>query len=137
MLALEPILKARLQALPALTGWAVRTGTDLVDRRLLPAAQVACEGAGVAGAQASGVKVEPSWSVTLVVRRSDEAADQLDAAFSAVVVGLHGFVPGQVAGRYWSALALRRVEAPIFDDSSVAGIVLTFSTGAAYLAARA
>jgi len=137
MLSLEPILKTRLKALPALTAWAVHGGTDLADRRVLPAAEVACEGAAVTAAQAGGVKVEPSWTVTLVVRRSDEAAGQLDAAFAAVVATLHNFTPANVSGRYWSALALKRVEAPLFGDEGLAGIALTFSTGAAYLASRA
>lgn len=137
MLALEPHLKTHLQALPALTGWAVRTGTELVDRRLLPAVEIACDGAGIASSQASGVKIEPRWAVTLVVRRSDDAAALLDAAFAAVVGSLHGFTPGQHAGRYWSALALQRVEAPLFGDEGLAGIAMTFSTGAAYLAVRA
>jgi len=137
MLALESILKTRLQALPALTAWVVRGGTDLVDRRPLPAAEIACEGAAVTGSQASGAKVEPSWTVTLVVRRSDEAAGQLDTAFAAVIGSLHNFTPAQVSGHYWSALALKRVEAPQFGDEGVAGIAMTFSTGAAYLASRA
>ena len=137
MLSLEPILKTCLKALPALTGWAVRGGTDLADRRVLPAAEIACEGAVVTSAQASGVKIEPAWSVTLVLRRSDEAAGQLDAAFAAVVATLHNFTPANVSGRYWSALALKRVEAPLFGDEGLAGLTLMFSTGAAYLASRA
>ena len=136
MLALEPLLKTRLQALPALTGWAMRASTDLADRRMLPAVEVACDGAGVTASQASGVKIEPRWIITLMLRRSDDAADMLDAAFAAVLSSLHSFTPGQLAGRYWSALALQRVEAPQFGDEGIAGIAMTFSTGAVYLVSR-
>ena len=135
MLALEPLLKTRLQALPALTGWAVRAGTDLADRRMLPAVEIACDGADV-NASLSVVKIDPRWVVTLMLRRGDNTADMLDAAFAAVLTSLHSFTPGQQAGRYWSVLALQQVQAPQFGDEGLAGIVMTFKTGTAYLTNR-
>lgn len=132
MLALEPHLKARLQTLPALTGWAVRTGTELTDRRVVPAADVRCTGAQVPDSKTGAVMVAPEWTVTLVVRRSDEAANQLDAAFAAVIASLHNWAPGQHGGRGWEPLKLVRVTEPQFVDEGLAGCELLFTTGARY-----
>lgn len=136
MLALESHLKTRLQALPALTGWAVRTGTELTDRRMVPAADVRCTGAGVPDSKAGAVMVSPEWTVTLVVRRSDQAADQLDAAFADVLASLHNWAPGQLGGRGWEPLRLGRVTEPQFAEDGLAGIELTFTTGARYISAN-
>src|SRR3990167_676831 len=85
MLALEAPLKARLQALPQLTGWAVRMGTEHADRRVVPAADVRCAGASVPDRKSGAVMVAPEWQVTLVLRRGDDAAAPLDAAMAAVI----------------------------------------------------
>lgn len=132
MLALEPLLKARLQTLSALTGWQVRTGTELCDRRTVPAADVRCTGAAVADSKAGRATVLPDWTVVLVVRRSDVAAEQIDAAFAAVVESLHNWMPGQQGGRGWEPLRLGRVSEPLFNDEGLAGYELTFSTSAVY-----
>ncbi len=132
MLVLEPLIKARLQALTALTGWAVRTGTELVDRRLVPAADVRCTGASVTDSKAGRATVSPEWAVVLVVRRSDVAAQQLDAAFAAVTESLHSWMPGPQDGRGWEPLRLSRVSEPLFADEGLAGCELTFSTSAVY-----
>ena len=83
MFALNAPIKARLQSLPALAGWTVRTSTELVDRATLPAVDVRLPGGGVAGARSGAVMVQPGWSLVLAVRRSATAADELEAAFAA------------------------------------------------------
>lgn len=133
MLALEPLLKTRLQSLPALTGWAVRTGTESADRRLVPAADVRCTGAQVPDSKTGAVMVSPEWTVTLVVRRSDDAAAQLDAAFAGVIASLHNWAPGQHGGRGWEPLRLGRVSEPNFADEGLAGYELLFSTAGSYM----
>lgn len=133
MLALTTPLKARLVALSALTGWAVRMGSEAVDRRLVPAADVRVVNAGVPDSRTSAVMVAPEWSVTLVVKRGDAAADQIDAAFAAVVASLHNWVPGEHGDRRWEPLRLTRVTEPLFDDVGLVGCELIFSTGARYM----
>lgn len=133
MLALATPLKTRLQTLAQLTGWDVRVGTELADRRQVPAADVRCSVAGVADSRTGAAMVAPEWTVTLVVRRSDTAADELDAAFAAVCASLHAWQPGQVAGRGWEPLALQRVTEPLFADEGLAGCELTFRTAARYM----
>jgi hypothetical protein len=133
MLALTNPIKTRLAALPALTGWAVRMGSEGADRRLVPAADVRCNGAVVADSRTSAVMVAPEWTVTLVVKRGDAAAGQIDAAFAAVVDSLHNWMPGQHGGRGWEPLKLTRVTEPLFDDAGLVGCELVFSTGARYM----
>src|SRR5437868_3008261 len=76
MLALEPHLKARLQALSALTGCAVRTGTELSDRRMVPAADVRCSRAQVPESKTGAVMVSPEWTVALLVRLGAKTGEQ-------------------------------------------------------------
>lgn len=133
MLAIATPLKARLVALPALTGYDVRASTEPIDRRTVPAVDVRCAGAGVADSKTGAAMVTPEWAVTIVVRRSAAAADQLDAAFAAVFESLHGWAPGQHGGRGWERLTLQRVTEPAFADEGLAGLELTFSTGARYM----
>ena len=133
MLALTTPLKTRLQALPVLTGWDVRTGTEHADRSLLPAVDVRCNGASVADGRAGACMVAPEWTVTLVVRRSATAADELDAAFAAVFESLHNWQPGTHGGRGWEPLRLQRATEPAFADDGLVGCELTFTTGARYL----
>lgn len=132
MLAITTPLKTRLQALPALAGWALRAATDTADRRVLPAVAVRCSGAQVADSKAGAVMVAPQWTVTLVVQRSDQAADELDAAFAAVIESLHNWMPGRHGSRGWEPLRLARVTEPDFIDEGLAGLDLTFTTGAKY-----
>lgn len=132
MLALTAPIKARLQALPQLTGWDVRTGTEPADRSRMPAVDVRCNGAGVADSRTGAAMVAPEWTVTLVVRRSATAADELDAAFAAVFESLHNWAPGQHGGRGWEPLRLQRVTEPAFAEEGLVGCELTFATGAAY-----
>lgn len=132
MLALTTPIKERLAALPAFVGWAVRTGTDNTDRRIVPAVDVRCGGAGVSSKTKGMAMVAPEWTVTLITRRADDAAEMLDAAFAAVVASLHSWQPGSVGGRGWESLDLVRVTEPDFVDEGLVGSSLVFSTSAMY-----
>lgn len=133
MLAITAPLKSRLQALPALSGWAVRTGTDAADRSVVPVADLRCTGARVADRKTGAVLVSPEWTVQLVVRRSGTAANQLDAAMAAVIEALHGWAPGKQGARSWERLALTDISEPNFADEGFAGYQLTFATAATYM----
>ncbi len=132
MLALNTPLKLRLSALPQLTGWAVRTGAEAVSRVEVPAVDVRCGNAAISDSKAGAAMVQPEWAVTLIVRRSAEAADQIDAAFAAVVECLHNWAPGEHGGRGWEPLRLVRVTEPQFADEGLVGCELSFATGAKY-----
>ena len=132
MLSLTAPIKTRLQALPALTGWAVRTNAEDADRATVPAADLRCLGASVADWRGSGVLVSPEWTVTLVVRRSATAAQEIDAALAAVIEALHGWMPGQQQGRGWEPLALTRISEPMLATEGLVGYELAFSTTALY-----
>ena len=132
MLSLTTPIKARLQALPALTGWAVRTNAEDADRATVPAADLRCLGASVADRRGSGVLVSPEWTVTMVVRRSATAAQEIDAALAAVIEALHGWMPGQQQGRGWEPLALTRISEPMLATEGLVGYELAFSTTALY-----
>ena len=133
MFALNAPIKARLQSLPALAGWTVRTSTDLEDRDTPHrAVDVRVPGGGVAGVRSGAVMVQPGWSLVLAVRRSATAANELDAAFAAVIEAMHGWAPGQHAGRGWEPLQLAAVADAVFADAGLAGVELTFSTQALY-----
>ena len=132
MLSLTAPIKSRLQALPALTGWAVRTNAEDADRATVPAADLRCLGASVADRRGSGVLVSPEWTVTLVVRRSATAAQEIDAALAAVIEALHGWMPGQQQGRGWEPLALTRISEPMLATEGLVGYELAFSTTALY-----
>lgn len=132
MLSLATPLKSRLQALPALTGWAVRTNAEDVERAPVPAADLRCLGANVADRRGTGVLVSPEWTVTLVVRRSATAAQEIDTALAAVIGALHGWMPGQQQGRGWEPLALTRISEPMLATEGLVGYELAFSTTALY-----
>lgn len=133
MLSLEPLIKSRLQALPALTGWAVRVGTELTDRRQLPAVDVRCPGAGVGDSKTSAVLLQPQWTLVLAVRRSEEAAAQVDAALASVIGSLHNWQPGQAGGRGWEPWRLTAVSEPMLPDEGLVGYELNFATAARYM----
>lgn len=132
MLALTTPLKTRLQALPQLTGWAVRTGTEDADRRVVPAADVRCVGAAITDRKQGAVMVAPDWQVTLVVRRGASAAELIDEAVDAVISSLHGWRPPQCGGRGWEALSLSRITELLLTDEGYAGYELTFTTAGLY-----
>jgi hypothetical protein len=133
MLAIEPLLKARLQSLSALTGWAVRVGSEHGDRKLVPAVDARCPGAAVADSKASAVALQPQWVLTLTVRRGADASAQIDAALAAVIEAMHNWAPGQAGGRGWEPLRLAAVTEPAFADEGLAGYELSFTTAARYL----
>lgn len=130
MLAVGSPIKDRLAVL--LGAWSVYQRTDALDKRVVPAVEVGIDGAQVADSKTGAVSLTPNWMVTLVVRRGDSAADQLDAAFAAVVESLHNWTPGEQGGRKWERLRLVSVREPDFVDEGLAGVVLVFSTGASY-----
>jgi hypothetical protein len=134
MLALEPVIKARLAGLSALTAWAVRGMTDAVDRRVVPAVDLSIRGVAVPDSKQGAVMVAPSWSVTLIVQRSDVAAEQLDTAMAQVIDALQGWAPGEAGGRKWERLTLDALGVPDFVPEGQAAIELSFSTGSAYRA---
>ena len=76
--------------------------------------------------------LEPQWSITLMVRRGDTAAAELDAALDAVVCTLHGWQPGSHGGRGWEPLKLQRITEPVFEDVGPVGYELVFSTAGLY-----
>ena len=132
MLALTTPIKQRLQAIPALTGWAVRSGTDAVDRRPLPAVDVRCSDARVSERKTSAVMLAPQWTVTLATRRGPDAADMLDAALAAVIESLHGWAPGLHGGRGWERLEVIGAAEPAFGEEGIASYQITFATAALY-----
>lgn len=131
MLALIAPLKARLDALPQLTGWDKRTNTEDLDRSKVPAVDIRCVGA-TAVAKAGAVTLSAQWRITLVVSRSSTAADTLDTAMGAVICSLHGWQPGQQGDRGWNRLELLSATEPDFASEGVVGYELTFSTAGLY-----
>lgn len=132
MLAILPALKLRLQEVPVLGAWDVRTNLEAADRRVLPAVDVRCTRARVADRNTGAVLISPEWTVTLVLRRGVDAGALLDDALDAVIGALHSWPPGQHGGRGWERLALLDVTEPDFADEGMAGYTLTFGTAAMY-----
>jgi len=132
MLLLLPHLKTRLQALPALTGWAVRTSTESVERKLVPAVDLRVSGAQVSDRKTGAALVTPAIGLTLVVRKGEQAAAQLDAAFAAVVGSLLNWSIGQVGGRQWEPVSLAQVNEPLLADEGLVAMELVFVTSAKY-----
>lgn len=132
MLAAAPLIQARLTALPALAGWAVRNELDVEDRKELPAATVACIGATVETGQRKGM-LQPRWQITLATRRDAGALTALDAALEAVIASLHGWLPPQDAnGRRWEPLAIASVLPPEYPEAGISAYVITFTTAGLY-----
>lgn len=133
MLALALPIKTRLQSLPQLTGWDVRSNMDETDRGVLPAADFRCVGA-VPGVKKGGASmVSPVWRITLALRRGPSAPVQLDTAMTAVICALLGWQPGECGGRGWEPLVLERVSEPDLVDEGLAAYELDFSTSALYM----
>lgn len=136
MLGLDPFIKARLAALDALQGWQVRGYTEVVDRSVVPAADIRLAAAQLGDSKAGAVSVQPGWGITLVVKRGASAAVDLDAAFAAVIGALQGWNPSKDADTpgKWSDFRLSGIEPPDFLQEGLVGVELIFSTGGAYKA---
>ncbi len=132
MLALITPIKERLQALPQLAGWDVQTGTETADRRLRRVIDVRCTGADAQDSETQSVRLNPAYTITIVVPRSNDAAGQLDDALAAVVGALHNWHPGRIGARQWSRVALRVAREAEFTDTGLAAYELVFTTGAVY-----
>lgn len=133
MLALADPIKLRLQALPQLTGWDVRTSAEDADRRGIPMADVRCPGAVVADPKMGAVMLAPRWQITLVVRRSAAAAEQIDHALAAVIGSLLGWRAGELGGRGWEPFTLESVTEPMLSEEGLVGYQVTFATAARYM----
>lgn len=133
MLALEPAIVDRLRGeLPG--PWTVKgMFSDSGKRESDLFASVMFADANVPASEAPGALVRPYWTVTLMAKRSDpEAATHLDSAFARAIEALHGWAPGQVAGRRWECLQLVSVKPPPYPENGLVGIELAFSTSARF-----
>lgn len=132
MLSLEPVIKNRLKDLSALAGWRVSGACDEVNRALMPAADVRMGGAAAGDVRRTAAQLQPSWTVSLAVRRGECVAEQLGAALSAVIEALHNWPPGQVGGRQWTPLQLVAVSEANFSTAGVVGYEVVFTTAAMF-----
>lgn len=132
MLSLEALIAKRLRDQGAFVGWSVREGCQDTDRRSIPAADVRMGGASVPNVRKPAATLQPEWAITLVVRRGDEAAQQLDMALSAAIASLHNWRPADVAGRGWTELQVSRVQPADFVDLALVGYEITFTTAAVF-----
>lgn len=132
MFALEPPILARLQAVPALDGWQVRSSAAAVSRKVVPAVEVQCDGADVTDARTTAALVGVSWGVHLIIQQGETTMEQLDAAFAAVVGSLHNWAPGTAGGRAWQRMALQQVQPPELTEQGLVSYSLTFKTSARY-----
>lgn len=131
MFALESPMIARLQALPALSGWQVRSSESEVSRRSLPAVEVQCDGVDVAESRNTAALVGVAWGVHLIAQYSPDAMAALDDAFAAIVASLHNWTPGTEGGRAWQRLQLQQVRRETTEQGLVA-YTMTFKTAARY-----
>ena len=132
MLALENLIAKRLREQAAFTGWSVREGCHDTDRRAVPAADVRMGGASVTQVRRPSVTLQPEWAITLVARRGNEAAQQLDAALASAIGCLHNWRPDKAAGRSWTELQVARVQPADFVDLALVGYEITFTTAAVF-----
>ena len=133
MIALLDPIKARLQLLPAVTGWALFTAAEEGDRKAVPRAAIGFSSARVVGVKTTAAQVEPSVAITLVVKRGAGASAALEAAMSAVIEQLHNWFPGEHGGRSWEPMRLAQITDPDFDsEEGLIGLTLAFTTQALY-----
>lgn len=131
MLALEAVIRDRLRALPAFTGWQVRGATVATDRRGVPAVDVRMGGASVPQVRKPAVTLQPEWAITLVVQKSDQAAQQLDSALESAIGALHNWRQN-VLPRAWTELVVARVTEALFSDAGLVGYEITFTTATVF-----
>lgn len=135
MLALEPVITARVQAALAdlAVAWTcIGFSTTEGARDTYPLASVMLAAARVADSKTGAANVQPAWAVTLVARRGPGAAAEIDTAIAAVIAALHNWPPGVVSGRTWNHLALEQAAPPQYADAGLVGVELTFTTHARY-----
>lgn len=132
MLAIITPIKTRLAALAPLAGWDVRTELDEDDTSPVPAVDIRGSGASATDSESAGVTLDPSYTVTLAVKRGATAAVQLDAALQAVIGSLHNWRPGVVVGTSYRRVALQGIRPAEFSSAGVVAYQLVFSTSAAY-----
>ena len=132
MLAIITPIKTRLAALAPLAGWDVRTELDEDDTSPVPAVDIRGSGASATDSESAGVTLDPSYTVTLAVKRGATAATQLDAALQAVIGSLHNWRPGVVVGTSYRRVALQGIRPAEFSSAGVVAYQLVFSTSAAY-----
>jgi len=133
MLALEPAIVERLRSEFPET-WNVKgMFSDTGEREPDLLGSVLFIDANVPVSEAPGALVRPFWAVTFMARCGDPGAlVLLDDAFARAVEALHGWAPGQVAGRRWERLQLVRVKPPPYPENGLVGIELVFSTSARF-----
>lgn len=132
MLSLGSVIKSRLQALPALDGWPVSTGTENVDRRVVPLADVRCVAAQSLPSRNTAAQLAPQWVITLAVKAGAGAEAQLDAALVAVIGSLHNWQPGLVSGLGWGPLRSGGAVEAAMPPEGVVAYELSFSTEALF-----
>jgi len=112
-------------------GWHVREGFEGVERHSTPALNVRTTGAQVAASAGAGVRIEVVLGVAIVIERSAQVTQQLDAAMAAAIASLHGRRLQDSSGRHWSALQLAHIrEAALLDG--LGGCELLFTASARY-----
>lgn len=132
MLAVAPLIIARLQGMTELSGWTVLDALDMGDRKALPSASVECVGASINAGTRAGM-LEPRWQITLTVARSVGAGAVLDATMGGVIGGLLGWMPPADANnRRWEPLKLFSVLPPEYAEAGVSAYVVTFTTASLY-----
>ena len=132
MLVLESLIAKRLRELGAFAGWQVREGCHDTSRVAVPAVDVRMGAAAVTQVRKPAVSLQPEWAVTAVVRRGDQAAQQLDAALTAVIGNLHNWRPSGIPARSWTELQVARVQPMDFVDVALVGYEITFTTVAVF-----
>ena len=132
MLAIITPIKTRLAALAPLAGWHVRTEVDDDDTSPVPAVDIRGSGAIATDSETTAVTLDPSYTVTLAVKRGAAAAAQLDAALQAVIGSLHNWRPGVVVGTSYRRVALQGIRPAEFSSAGVVAYQLVFSTSAVY-----
>ncbi|MEG0921346.1 MAG: hypothetical protein RSD57_13680 [Comamonas sp.] len=139
MLALEPLIVARLQQHFAALGPAVKLDakgwSDEGDRKVLPnrvAVLVRFAGTPQGAVTKVAAAITTGWAIELRAKRGAKAAELLDSAFAEVLQALHEWVPAPVAGRKWSHLAYQNTDPADLIDDGVFGLSMYFQTAAIY-----
>lgn len=131
MFALATPIKTRLEALPALSGWQVRTNLEEVTHTTYPAVEIRVEDGGAAS-KGGAVLVDVMWGVHLIATKGAATEAALDVAFWAVVASLHNWKPGAAGGVPWNPMQLVKAEMGDAEQGLVA-YSLIFRTSATHV----